>query len=316
MFASSRKTQNNFDFLIRDKYETKSKIKLNLTANQNSINSFVNATSRQKLFEILSVKYSKLCNTKELNDQIEQELLNFFQKDAITEIDLVLLDKKIKEKIGYPNITTRNFYINNDIKKQNNSCLPRLLSKSTSYVDTKSMKDERLDTKNSSRMSGGSSLSVIFDVDQKQKNDYVKTLIEIKRQEAETRPQTLPFNIEDWNSVMMYNKKQFEDEKALKILNQKKIQEVMKKELNSQLNEKRQIKNASLQEEKDYHEYIMKNCYLKEKEEKQKEELKKNKLKEEKKISDKIIEIQKEQKRIEKSKEIQFDKENSKDIYN
>jgi len=314
MFAPTRKTQNSFDFLIRDKYETKSKIKLNLSANQNAINAFVNATSRQKLFEILSVKYSKLCSTKELNDQIDTELLNFFQKEAITEIDLVLLDKKLKDIIGYPNKTTRIFNINNETKLNSHALLPRVMSKSASYMDTKSMKNERLDTK-SSRMSGGSSLSVIFDVDQKRKNDHVKTLIEIKKQEAEKKPQTLPFNIEDWNSVMTYNKKQFEEEKNIRKINQKQIQEMMKKELNNQLREKIIAKNANLLEEKEYHEYILKNCTLKQNEEKQKEEAKKKRMKEEKKITDKLIELQKEHKRKERIKEKQFDKENCIEIF-
>jgi hypothetical protein len=314
MFAPTRKTLNNFDYLIHDKYETKSKIKLNISANQNSINAFVNASSRQKLFEILSVKYSKLCSTKELNDQIDTELLNLFQKDVITEIDLILLDKKLKDIIGYPNKTIRIFNLNNESKINSPGNLPRVLSKSASYLDTKSIKNERLDTKNS-RMSGGSSLSVIFDVDQKMKNDYVKTIIEINKQEAEKKPQTLPYNIEDWNSVMRYNKKQFEEEKNLRKINQKQIQEMMKKELNSQLREKINARSANLIEEKDYHEFILKNCCLKENEEKQKEESRKKKLKEEKKITDKLIELQKEHKRMERLKEKQFDKEISIDTF-
>ena len=80
MFANDRKSFNNFDLITRDKFENKSNIKSNLSKSVNLkvSSSFINASSRQKLYEVLFLKYKKLYNFNDFNDEIDKELITVF----------------------------------------------------------------------------------------------------------------------------------------------------------------------------------------------------------------------------------------------
>jgi len=199
------------------------------------------------------------------------------KKDHICEDDLTELEKKFR-KLANPFRNINKHFDNqtNDIeeskhKKQMQS-FP-LLSKSASagYIETrKSNTAMPLDTKQS-RMSGGSTLSFLFNNNSnKKKEELVSIIMEKKKKEEKFKPKPLPYNIDDWNSVVNYNKKQFELEKKMKKFQDKQLQKQFKSDLQLQVKEKIKSKCQSYIEDQRDNDYQVYNSRYKENEEKQK----------------------------------------------
>ena len=316
MFANDRKSFNNFDLIIRDKFENKSNIKSNLSKSVNLkvSSSFINASSRQKLYEVLFLKYKKLYNFNDFNDEIDKELIEFFKKDIIVECDLKNLDNNIK------NLAQKYIEKNNQEKDENKinsndpkKPLPYIISKSISYIDTKSNRGntQTKQSKQSTKMSGASSLSMIFgnNPQNKREKDYVSILLEKSKQQSNTKPKNLPYNIDDWNSVIKYNKNQFEEEKRIKFIKNKQIQQLTKNELDQQLKDLNRTRKLKFEEDKNYNDCVINNINLRADEEKEKMQSKKNKLKKDKELTDNLYSIERERKKSEELYQRKLDKE-------
>ncbi len=239
------------------------------------------APKRDKLKNLLILKYMKMFGLTEESRLLNEQVGKFLEKDKVNDADLKKLEKHLavtfnKKELLHP--TTVNQQTNNE--QVNNVNLPPIenktagsgLGKTTSHIAAMELNDDDL-----------------FMEDGRNKKEIHK-------------------NGDEWNKIISYNKKVFDNEKAQKEQKVKEQKISTKVNLDMQINEKNAKNQEEAIENQQYFNYILNDVARYNKTEKEKQEEIKRKMFKEKEIRDIQLREEKKRKKKESQLELEHDK--------
>jgi len=271
-----------------------------------------NITCREKISKLLMNRYMKTHNFFKPNLRIAEEIQKFVNQTRNTEKELKEFDKKIEKivreiKSDSPNSNSKEIMIKNsninqtfreneernifpnivtqgkfslDLNPQNQKIKLPLVQTKSEMTNSSSVKPESRTSKRS-KMSGGSYLSNYNDGDvhaYKLKSMFKN--MSIDNEIFKNKQQNLPYDINDYDSIIKYDTLLFKEEMKRKKEAKLNFQRLMRKELNDQIEER----EAKIIEEKrrnlEFDEFINNHNEILEQAEKEKKINAKNKYKE------------------------------------
>ena len=239
------------------------------------------APKRDKLKNLLILKYMKMFGLVEENKILNDEVSRFFNKDKVNDNDLKKLEKnlsiifnnKIVDRIrNEPTLTQNN--ANSSTLEIKRDVLPPIDNKaaiSRSMV----VNDDDIDIDD-------------FLDDKSKKKEILK-------------------HGDEWDKIISYNKKMAEIEKKNRIRKSADLKVKTKHQLDEQINLKMARQQEEVQEKTMYFNYVMKDVEKYHKTEKAKENLMKSKILKEKEIRDKQLKEEKTRKKIQSANELAYD---------
>jgi len=240
---------------------------------------------RDKLKNLLIMKYMKHFGLTEENQILNDEVCNFLDNDKVNDADMKKLEKNLalifnKKKamaIGRQN-TNQNLVsvaTNNNLNTENKRemSLPPIEKKHTFQTNDFDLDDDDL----------------LDDRERRNKKEIAK-------------------NGDEWEKIISYNKKQFENEKIQKVQKEVDLKIKTKINLENQIYEKMARNQEEAKESNQYFNYVMKDLDNYHKTEKMKQDEIKRKVMHEKEIRDKQLKEEKVRKRIESKNELEHDR--------
>ena len=292
----------------------------------------LNLQKRQKLKDLLIIKFMQKYKIKNYEKIMEEEITKFLQGEKLNEQDLKRLDLKIKgllkENVSKERLKqklTKSFQVdklkNNILPKietkkliDDNTLSPKIINQKIKVINTEPLINNILDNKRSLSSSMGSPMN-IYD----SKRIYKKPEEELAELEAEfandeelnkKNYKRLDFSKDgdEWNAIAKYNRKLYEDQIKLEKKKDEELKRRNKEDLDLQVKERLKQKYENELKEKEYDKMMIEHQKeLDEIDKKNQEEIKKQVMKE-KESRDEQIRQNYMKKRIEILKEKKFDK--------
>lgn len=290
---------------------------LNNSNNRNaySRDKLINIQKRDKLKGLLITKFMKKYGIKNPEILLEEEIKRFLEGEKLTDIDLRQLDEKIRRLLNNSNAhdtlrrdlsndqqqnyqSTNNY---NNSEANNNVYLPELNNDNMSVRSKVSRKSNR-----SNKSIKEKTRSVCSDYDD------LESLNGCRKRDIER------FDFDDqkdeWNAIVAYNKKLYEDEKRQNKLKDLEVKKRIREDLDNQIRQKKNREYEEIVKNRDYDEIIKNHCSHLEDLEKRKQQEIKERIMKEKENRDKQLKEEKHRKKVEYLKEKKYDKETVKNL--
>lgn len=274
----------------------------------------INIQRREKLKNLLIVKFMKKYGIKDPEYILQSEISNFLKNEQLNEADLKRLDEKIKglllkkneEESLMKDLSKEPNKQNNAYQSINKLVLPE--------IDQNRMENMSVKSKQS-KMSGVSHLSKYSE---RRNKENLPDDDRLSSYSQKNKTDRINFSEEgdEWNAIAKFNQKMFQDEKKMTIYKDKEIKKRTKDELDTQIKDKMRRLNDESKNNKEYDSILLQHVDFLSKVEKNKLDDIKNKVYKEKENRDHQLKDDKRRKRDEKKKEREFDKELGKDIIN
>lgn len=287
--------------------------------NNYSRDKLINIQKREKLKGLLITKFMKKYGIKNPEIILEQEIKRFLEGEKLTDIDLRNLDEKIRRLLNNSNAHENlkrdlsndpnpNHSHNNEMNYQEsigNVQLPDLLNDNMSVRSKISQKSKKSHQSNKSYNQKPKSVCSDYD----DLESVVGRKRDIERFDFEDQR-------DEWNAIVAYNKKLFEEEKRQNKLKDIEVKKRIREDLDNQIRQKKNREYEEIVKNRDYDEIIRNHCnHLEELEKKKQQEIKERIMKE-KENRDKQLKEEKQRKKIEFLKEKKYDKEIVKNLLN
>ena len=228
-------------------------------------------------------------------------------------MDLKNLDEKIRRLINNSNA--------HDVLKRDLSNEPQNFQNSNNYSElNKNVYLPELNNDNMSVKSKVSKKSFVSNKSNKVKTKSVCSDYEDLESQDGRRREIERFDFDDqkdeWNAIVAYNKRLFEDEIRMNKLKDLEVKKRIREDLENQIRQKKSREYEEIVKNRDYDDIIKNHCdYLQEMEKKKQQEIKERIFKE-KENRDKQLKEEKHRKKVEYLKEKKYDKETIKNLIN
>lgn len=283
--------------------------------NTYSKDKLINIQKREKLKGLLITKFMKKYGIKNPEILLEEEIKRFLEGEKLTDLDLKHLDEKIRRLLNNSNAHEilkrdlsndqnypKNEYNSTNLESIGNIALPDLNNDNLSVRSKYSKKSNP-----SNRSCKEKTKSVCSDYDDLESMAGRKR--DIERFDFEDQK-------DEWNAIVAYNKKLFEEEKRQNKLKDMEVKKRIREDLDNQIRQKKNREYEEIVKNRDYDEIIKNHCnHLEELEKKKQQEIKERIMKE-KENRDKQLKEEKQRKKVEYLKEKKYDKEIVKNLLN
>lgn len=291
----------DFNHTIRSKSQTQKDFKKSST----SFEKIIPTSRRDKLKELLLIKFMKKYGLKDSEDILDMEIERFIRNERLTDKDLKKFDDHLKKIIS---------------EKRTMQSLRNNLSLNRTYDDGMGLDNKlpNIDNDNMSvmskrsKMSGASKLSTFSDMNE-MKRAMKKANYKDFREEAELYNQraqnSLNLDGDNWDAINKYNQKNFEEEKVTNKIKDKEIKRRIKEDLDVQMREKVLRSNAELQRAREFDNVVLKHVENLNELERQKELEIKKKILREKECRDNQLKDEVKKRKIEAYKNKKYERE-------
>ena len=266
----------------------------------------INIQRREKLKNLLIIKFMKKYGIKDPESLLQGEITNFLKNEQLNESDLKRLDEKIKALLSKKNEEEN---LRQDLSKEpsHNNQPPHMNKLVLPEIDNNRMENMSVKSKNS-KMSGVSHLSKYSEYRNKENLPDDDRLSSYSQKNQTDR---LNFNEEgdEWNAIAKYNQKMFQDEKKMSKYKDSEIKKRTKEELDTQVKEKLRRMNDENKKNNEYDNILLQHVDFLSNVEKNKQDDIKSKIYREKENRDQQLKDEKRRKRDENKKEKEFDKQ-------
>lgn len=257
----------------------------NLKTKPPSANSKVVGPKRDKLKNLLVVKYMKMFGLVEESKILNDEVGRLLSRDKVNDHDLKVLEKNLAIIFNRSNTGT-------NLEKTQNKSQPTLTQNNVN-VSTMDFKRDKLPPINNNATMSRSM------ADLNEEDDF---LDERKPKKEITK------NGDEWDKIIAYNKKTFENDKKQREIKKEELKVKTKINLESQIHAKEERQMHEVEEKAEFFNYILKDVEAYHKSEKDKENEMKRKIMKEKEIRDKQLREEKLRKKIQSADELAHDK--------
>jgi hypothetical protein len=281
--------------------------------NTHSKDRLINIQKRDKLKGLLITKFMKKYGIRNPEIYLEDEIKKFLEGEKLTDMDLKNLDEKIRRLINNSNA--------HDVLKRDLSNEPQNFQNSNNYSElNKNVYLPELNNDNMSVKSKVSKKSFVSNKSNKVKTKSVCSDYEDLESQDGRRREIERFDFDDqkdeWNAIVAYNKRLFEDEIRMNKLKDLEVKKRIREDLENQIRQKKSREYEEIVKNRDYDDIIKNHCdYLQEMEKKKQQEIKERIFKE-KENRDKQLKEEKHRKKVEYLKEKKYDKETIKNLIN
>ena len=270
--------------------------KFNFKQTNSSMEKLIPSQRREKLKNLLIVKFMKKYGLQSEEALIEEEVTKFLKGEKLTDTDLQNFDKKIKNLVD-KNKTQTNL-INNLTKSCNNLELPAE-TKLPEINDNMSVRSHK------SKVSHISENKVKYNRDEDDDNYSVTSM---DSRANRTKP-AFVIGGDNWDLIAKYNQKKFEEEKIVNKIKDKEIKRRIKDDLDMQMREKLLRNNEELKRAREFDEVLLKHVENMNALEREREREVKNKVLKEKWSRDSQLKDEIKRKKVEIVKNKKFEKE-------
>ena len=242
---------------------------------------------KEKLSKLLLTRCMKNFDLIEPNIKIAEEIVKFVNRKAVNENDIKEFDNKIKtivtdiksnlerkrpndikvsNNINNPDneINELTPILNDTVDKVNEAShelidsikLPKVQSKVVNVTGSTNRPDSR--SSKASMMSGASKLSKLSNHDQYnyQIKQWLKNNLFIKEPDTNHQQSNLPYDINDYDSMMKYDLSQYNEEIRMKKQDKRELQNNFKRDLEKQMEEKQNKDIEALRIDRELEEYL------------------------------------------------------------
>ncbi len=274
---------------------------------QSTKNNPFSTQRREKIKDLLVIKFMKKYGIKENDINIEEELRKFLKKEQISEHDLKNFDYKLRnlitERRSFSNLQRNLTLSDNNLNEYKDR--PDILNNNTIEYpdDNKSVR---------SKMSGISKLSFFSNLDANKRVLKNQTYKDLKKDIEEHKIQKeLPVTIggNNWAEINNYNQKLFEKEKKESKIKEFEIKKRMKETLDDQVREKIQRKSMEIERERVFDDIVLQHVTNMNNLEQEKKQTLKLKMLREKETIDKQLEDDLKRKRMEAIQKRRYEKD-------
>ncbi len=273
-----------------------------------SLEKILPSQRRDKLKDLLLVKFMKKYELQDTDQVLEEEVKNFLKREKLTDKDLKKFDnhlgQMILEKKTAQNLR-QNLTLNNTSKNDNNLNQGR-------GAQFPEINDNMSVISKHSKMSGISKLSNFSDMNDMKRAAKKASYQEFKEESDQYNQKTMNNTIDlvgdNWNAINKYNQKMFEDEKREAKIKDKELKRRLKDDLDVQMREKVLRNNEELIRNKEFDKVILQHVDNLNNLEKEKELEIKRKILKEKECRDRQLKDDVKRKKIEVLKNKKFEK--------
>ncbi len=266
---------------------------------------------REKLKNLLIVKFMKKYGLKNPEKVLEEEVAKFLKGEKLSDNDLRKFDSKIKgiiESSRTQENLVRNLANSCSLEDLPNAKLPDLNNDNMSV---------RSNVSKHSKISGHSKLSHFSEhkrgiLPTKPKDDdYDFDNISLTSVDSRVNrpPKLINFEGDNWDLIAKYNQKKFEEEKKENKLKDKEIKRRLKDDLDLQMREKMLRSNEEVMKNREFDMVVLQHVENMNRLEKEKEQVVKDKILKEKFSRDVQLKDEAKKKKVEEIKNKKFEKE-------
>jgi hypothetical protein len=326
--------QNNFFLTNRSTGNSSVFKNFNKTKNFNnkSVDKLIPVQRREKLKNLLIVKFMKKYGIKQPEILLEEEITNFINGEKLTDADLRRFDKRLRELVGQHNEKEelmKNLSCNNSMRNST-AKLPDLRPsteenkkdnmsvRSNHSVASKGSKKLNQNQNNlnlNSAIANPAERTTTLPNKVKSPNDEFDfddlSIYSDNEKKNSTATNTFPFQIggDNWDLIAKYNQKKFEEEKLNNKVKDKEIKKRLKDDLDVQMRNKMLRENSELQKNIEFDKVVLQHVENLNNLERERELEIKNKILMEKYSRDVQLKDEEKRKKIEIIKNRKYEKE-------